>query len=142
MGTAVAVPYGVPAQGQYLVATSTTAAEWGYSPWDSTTVTAAAGAGAGSAPPSPVVAAGSTITRGSLTAGTGTSSATGVLVAVTFGTTLPAVPIVVIASTTSAVAAKSPAVTVVSATGFSVSITSPSDSQANTVYGISWMLSL
>jgi hypothetical protein len=145
MGTAVAVPYGSPVQGQSLQATSATTAEWGYSAWDASTVTAAAGAQAGTSPPAPVVAAGSTIIRGSLTCGTGSGSpATGLLVAVTFGSTLPAIPNVLITPTTSAMAALYPVVTIasVSTTGFSVTVTSPGTSQANTVYGVAWFVSL
>lgn len=105
-------------------------------------MTAAAAAGAGTSPPAPVVTAGSTIIRGGLTCGTGSGATTGVLVTVTFSATLPAVPFVEITETTLALSALSLAVTSISTTGFSISATSPSSSQANTVYGLQWFLSL
>lgn len=88
------------------------------------------------------MAAGSTIARGSLTCGTGSGAATGALVTVTFSATLPATPVVVISAGTAGSGALYPWVSAVSATAFTISVTSPSSSQANTVYGISWYLSL
>ncbi|HVC68354.1 MAG TPA: hypothetical protein VND44_12225 [Acidimicrobiales bacterium] len=140
--TVSAIPYGTAAQGQGLFGTGPTAAVWAYSPWDTSTVTAAAGVPAGTTPPTPVVAASSTIARGSLTCGTGTNASTGVLVSVTFGSTLPSTPVVNIAPTTLALASLAPAVTATSTTGFSVSSTAPGSSQGNTVYGLSWQMML
>jgi hypothetical protein len=85
-----------------------------------------------------VVNASSTIIRGSLTCGTGTGPATGTLATVTFGSTLPSVPFVVLTPTTSALAALTPAVAGISTTGFSVLATSPGTSQTATVYGFGW----
>jgi len=140
--TVSAIPYGTAAPGQGLFATSPTAAEWAYSPLDSSTVTAAAAVPAGTTPPTPVVAAGSTIMRGSLTFGTGTDASTGSMVTVTFGSTLASTPVVLIAPATSALAAITPAVTGVSTTGFSVAATAPGSSQGNTVYGVAWQAML
>jgi hypothetical protein len=133
-----ALPYGTAAQGQGLFATSTTAGVWAYSPWDSILASAAAGTPAGTTPPTPVVGTGSTPIRGSVTFGTGSNSSTGVQCTVTFGATLPSTPTVVAVPNTSATAAKSFAVTAVSTTTFSVSLTAPTDSQANTVYGFNY----
>jgi len=100
-------------------------------------VTAAADTGAGTTPPAPVVT-GATDIAGTITFGTGTSSGAGDLVAVTFGRAFAAAPdVIVIANNTATedlgiyVAA--------STTGFVVSSTgAPTDSQANTVYSISY----
>lgn len=140
---ASAVAYGTAAQGQAVYGTSPTTAVWAYSPWDTSTVTAAAAAGAGSSPPAPAVLAGSTIIRGSLTFGTGTSTATGTLLTVTFGSTLPAVPTVIVSPTTQVTGTLITAVTGVTTTGFSlVGNVAATASQANTIFGVSWLASL
>lgn len=146
--TPSAVAYGTAAQGQAVYGTSAagatpSTAAWAYSPWDTTTVTAAAAAGAGTSPPAPAVAAGSTIIRGSLTFGTGTSTATGTLLTVTFGSTLPAVPTVLISNATQVTGTLITAVTGVSATGFSVTgNVAPTASSTVTAFGINWLASL
>jgi hypothetical protein len=138
-----AVAYGTAAQGQAVYGSSPTTAVWAYSPWDSTTVTAAAAAGAGTSPPAPAVAAGSTIIRGSLTFGTGTSTAASTVVTVTFGSTLPAVPTVVISPTTAVTGTIQTAVTAVTTTGFSIANNvAPTASGTVTTYGVSWYASL
>lgn len=138
-----AVTYGVAAQGQAVYGASPTTAVWAYSPWDSTTVTAAVAAGAGTAPPAPVVAATATVVRGTLTWGTGTSPLVGAQVVVTFSTTLPATPVVVVSANNTATGLLVPTVTAVSATAFTIGLaTVPAASQANTVYSVSWYLSL
>jgi hypothetical protein len=138
-----AIPYGAAAQGQAVYGVNATSGVWAYSPWDSTTVTPAAAAGAGSAPPTPVAAATATLTRGSLTWGTGTSTAAGSQVTVAFSATLPAVPFVVIAPTTAAAGTLIPTVLATSATGFTVGCAvAPTASQAASIFGVSWYLSL
>lgn len=140
---ASAVAYGTAAQGQAVYGTGPTTAVWAYSPWDSTTVTAAAAAGTGTSPPAPAVLAGSTIVRGSLTFGTGTSTASGTLLTVTFGSTLPAVPTVVVSPTTAVTGTLITAVTGVTTTGFSLAgNVAPTASGTVTTYGISWYASL
>ena len=97
--------------------------------------TAAAGAGAGTSPPAPVVVAGTTDSKGSITYGTGTSVAAGVQVAVTFGVALAVIPVVILQSQNAATETLQPYVTAVSTTGFSIGfVTAPAASQANTVY--------
>ena len=135
---AVALPYGAGTHGQSIFCTSGTSAVLAYSPWDDTTVTAAAGGSAGTTPPAPVVAAGSTNCRGSLTCGTGSGSGAGPLVQVSFGTALPATPTVLSAPTTNAAGTAVAWVTSVSSTAFTISAGAPTGSQGNTVYGFSW----
>jgi len=141
--TASAIPYGSAALGQGLFATGTSTANWAYSPWDATSATATVGAGAGTSPPAAVTGSGSTPIRGSLTWGTGTSTATGTQVTVAFGATLPSVPVVVISPTTIATGTISTFVTSLSTTGFAVQAgVAPSASQGNTVFGVNWVASL
>lgn len=143
--TPSAIPYGTAAQGQGLFATGATTANWAYSPWDLTTVTAAAGTGAGTTPPAPVVGTAPTATmvRGALTWGTGTATATGAQVAVTYGSTFPSIPTVVICPTTIATGTIDTFVTSVGTTGFTVSAAvAPTASQGNTVFGVAWSASL
>jgi hypothetical protein len=102
---------------------------------------AAAGAANGTAPPAPAVSTDSSDDRGSLTFGSGSSPAAGAQVTVAF--TAPRdparLPVVMITETTTALAALNPAVTAITATGFTVSTGSaPSASQAATVYGLAW----
>jgi hypothetical protein len=102
---------------------------------------AAAGAGNGTAPPAPLVSVDSSDDRGSLTFGSGTTPAAGAQVTITW--TVPKdparLPVVMITETTTALAALNPAVTAITATGFTVSTGSaPAGSQAATVYGVSW----
>lgn len=105
--------------------------------------TAAAGAGAGTAPPAPVVSVDSSDDRGSLTFGSGTAPAAGVVFTVTFTTPKdPArLPVVQITEITTATAGVDLAVTSITATGFSVSSNTRNlaASQANTVYGLAWL---
>lgn len=96
---------------------------------------AAAGANAGTSPPAPVVVAGSDDTRGKITWGTGTTSAAGAQVVVTFASAYGAAPIVTLSPANSATAALNLYVTSVSTTAFTISTQgAPTDSQANTVY--------
>lgn len=137
-----AIAYGTAAQGQAVYGTGPTTAVWAYSPWDSTTVTPAAAAGAGTSPPTPTVTS-STIARGVTNWGTGTSTAAGSQVTITFSATLPSTPVVVIAPTTSATGTLTPYVASTSTTGFTVGcVTAPTASQGATVYGVNWYLSL
>lgn len=110
----------------------------------SLTVTAAAGANAGASPPAPVVTAGSTDTRGSLTFGTGASPAAGAEAVVTFssaGVAYASAPVVVIAAKNAATAALQPYVSAISASSFTVSFGSaPAASQANTTYSIAYFV--
>jgi hypothetical protein len=138
-----AIPYGAAAQGQAMFGASATSAVWAYSPWDSTTVTAAAAAGAGTTPPAPVAGATATLARGSLTWGTGTATAAGSQVTVAFSATLPAVPVVVLAPTTAAAGTLIPTVLATSTTGFTVGCAvAPTVSQAASIFGVAWYLSL
>jgi hypothetical protein len=139
--TASAIPYGSAALGQGLYATGTSAANWAYSPWDTTTVTAAAGTGAGTSPPAPAVGTSPTASpvRGSVTWGTGTATSAAAQVAVTYGATLPSVPVVTVSPTTTATATLNTFVTSVTATGFTVSCqVAPTASQGATVFGVAW----
>jgi hypothetical protein len=138
-----AVAYGVAAQGQAVFGTGPTAAAWAYSPWDTTTITAAAGLSSGTTPPVPVVVAGSTLYRGSVTFGTGGSAAAGSQVTVAFSATLPTTPYVQLTETNSATAALAVYPTAVTTTGFTISTQGgPTASQANTVYAVNYQLSL
>lgn len=103
--------------------------------------TAAAGASNGGSPPAPVMSADSSDIRGSLTFGSGTTPAAGAQVVVTFTTPRDAgrLPVIQITETTTVLSALNPAVTAVTATGFTVSTNSaPTASQANTTYGLAW----
>lgn len=104
--------------------------------------TAAAGANNGTSPPAPIVAtADSSDLRGSLTFGSGTSPAAGAQCVVTWATPKDAnrLPIVQLTETTAAFSALQPAVTAVTAAGFTVSTANaPTASQAATVYGFAW----
>ena len=138
-----AIAYGVGAQGQSTFATGTTTAAWAYSPWDTTTVTAAAGGSAGTTPPAPVVTAGSTLYRGNLTFGTGSGAGAGTQVTVSFSATLPTVPLVQVTEQNSVTAALSLYPTNITTSSFQVGAqVAPSASQGNTVYSVSWQLSL
>jgi hypothetical protein len=141
---AVAVPYASLTQGQSVYGTAT-GATTAYSPWDSTTVTAAAGAGAGTSPPATVVGTSpaATMIRGSVTWGTGTSTSAAAQIAVTFGSTFPSVPVVTFSPTTTATGTLNTFITSVGTTGFTISCAvAPTASQGNTVYGISYLASL
>lgn len=139
---AVAVPYGSLAQGQSVFGTAS-GATTAYSAFDSVTVTAAAGQNAGTTPPAPVVAAGASPIRGSLTWGTGSAAAAGTAVAVSFGATLPSTPQVVVIPTTQAAGTLGTSVQGVSTTGFNVLVgNAPAASQGATIYGFSWVASL
>lgn len=105
--------------------------------------TAATNAGNGTGPPAPVVAGNSSDGRGSLTFGSGTTPAAGNQITVTFVRPQDPnrLPIVQITETTAALSALNPAVTAVTATGFTVATNgAPAASQANTVYGLAWAL--
>lgn len=107
--------------------------------------TAAAGANAGTSPPSPVVTAGSTDSRGNTTWGTGTTPAAGAQVVVTFNTPWAAAPIVILMETTLATHNTTSNcggvyVTNVTTTAFTVNCQqAPAASQGNTVFGVNWL---
>lgn len=100
--------------------------------------TAAAGVNAGASPPDPVVTAHSQDQRGTITWGSGTAASPGVQVTVTFdvpafrdGITVQLTPI------NSATATLQPYAANAGATSFQIStVGDPTDSQANTVYGV------
>jgi hypothetical protein len=105
--------------------------------------TAAAGANNGTTPPAPVVAGDSSDLRGSVTFGSGSTPAAGAQVVVTFTTPRDSnrLPVIQMTETTTALAALNPAVTAVTAAGFTVSTGSaPAASQGATVYGLAWAL--
>ncbi len=140
-----AVAYGTAAQGQATYATGSSTAVWAYSPWDATTVTAAAGAGAGTTPPAPVVGTtpAATMIRGTVTWGTGTTTSAAAQIAVTYGSTFPSTPVVTFCPTTTATGTLETFLTSVGTTGFTIScVVAPTQSQGNTVYGISYIASL
>lgn len=138
-----AIAYGVGAQGQSTFATGPTTAAWAYSPWDTTTITAAAAGSAGTTPPAPVVTAGSTLYRGNLTFGTGSGAGAGSIVTVTFSATLPTVPFIQLQEANSVTAALALYPTTVTASSFVIGAqTGPSASQGNTVYSVNYQLSL
>lgn len=102
---------------------------------------AVAGANNGTGPPAPLVSVDSSDDRGSLTFGSGSAPAIGAQVVVTF--TQPKdtarLPVVQLTETTTAFSALQPAVTSITATGFTVSTAvAPTASQAATVYGFAW----
>jgi hypothetical protein len=103
--------------------------------------TAVAGANNGTGPPAPVISVDSSDDRGSLTFGSGTTPAIGAQVVVSF--TQPKdpnrLPLIQLTETTTAFSALQPAVTSVTANGFTVSTAvAPAGSQAATVYGFAW----
>lgn len=138
-----AVAYGTAAQGQAVYGTSASTAVWAYSAWDTSTVTVAAGLNAGTGPAAPAAGATATIVRGTATFGSGTTPTAGSQMTVAFSSTLPSVPVVVACPTTAACATLSTYITAVTATGFTVSsAVTPTATQAGTVYGVAWYLSL
>ena len=138
-----AIAYGNGAQGQATYATGTSTAVWAYSPWDSTTVTVAAGGNAGTGPVAPTAGASSTLYRGSVQFGSGTTPSAGSQVTVTFSATLPSVPFIVISPTTTASGTINPYVLSASTTGFVIgSGVAPTSAQAGTIYGVNWLMSL
>lgn len=141
--TPSAVAYGSAAQGQATFATGSSTAVWAYSPWDSTTVTVAAGLNAGTGPAAPIAGATSTLYRGSVTFGSGTTPTAGSQVTVTFSATLPSVPFITVSPTTTAAGTINPTVLAASTTGFTIGCAvAPTGVQANTVYGVNWLMSL
>jgi hypothetical protein len=103
--------------------------------------TIAAGVALGSAAvPALVLNSDSSDDRGSLTFGTGTGQVAGVALTFTFAVPKDPnrLPVVNLTETTVAAAALNPAITAISATGFSVSVAAPAASQGNTVYGLQW----
>lgn len=109
---------------------------------NATAPTLAAGANAGGSPPAPVLTAGATDTRGTITCGTGTTPAAGALVVVTFGTPYATAPIIQLTPTTVGAANLLEYVSSVTINGFTVSLqAAPAASQANTVYGFNYRVS-
>jgi len=141
--TPSAVAYGSAAQGQATFATGTSTAVWAYSPWDSTTVTVAAGLNAGTGPAAPTAGTGSTLYRGSVSFGSGTAPSAGSQVTVAFSATLPSVPTIVVSPTTAAAGTINPTVLAAATTGFTIGCASiPTPTQAATVYGVNYLISL
>lgn len=104
---------------------------------------AATGAGAGTSPPAPVVSVDSCDERGSVTFGSGTSPAAGAQLVITFARPQDPnrLPVVQLTETTTALSALNPAVTSITANGFTVSTAgAPTASQGNTTYGFAWTL--
>lgn len=103
---------------------------------------AAAGAQAGGSPPAPVVTAGDTDLRGSMTFGTGSTATAGAMVAVTFANAFGVAPKAVqITPANAATAALQLYVTSIGTTGFTVGCNSaPASSQANTVYAFDYLV--
>jgi hypothetical protein len=100
---------------------------------------AVAGANAGTTPPAPVVAAGSTDGRGTITFGTGTTPAAGAQVVVTFAVPFAVAPVVVLQPGNAATAALNDFVTAVSTTGFTIGTASaPAASQAAATFSVSY----
>lgn len=138
-----AIAYGNGAQGQATFATGASTAVWAYSPWDTSTVTVAAGLNAGTGPAAPALVAGSTIIRGGVTFGSGTTPTAGSQVTVTFSATLPSIPTIVVSPTTAAAGTINPTVLAAATTGFTIGCAvAPTGVQANTVYGVNWFASL
>jgi len=105
-----------------------------------TAPTAAAGSNAGTSPPAPVVAAAADDSRGSLTFGTGTSPAAGNAAVVTFHAAFGTAPFVLITPNNALTAALNPYLAAVGTTSFTLGFqTAPAASQANTVYGCTWL---
>lgn len=105
---------------------------------------AAAGSNAGTSPPAPVVTTGSLDNAGTITFGTGTTPAAGVMVAVTFATpwVMPGGGAEHIALTPGNTATQALGIYVsgVSPTGFQISCTNaPAAGQGNTVYSVSYL---
>lgn len=102
-----------------------------------------AGANNGTGPPAPIVSPDSSDVRGSCTFGSGTTPAVGAQCVMTFTTPRDTnrLPVVQLTETTTAFSALQPAVTGLTATGFTVSTAvAPAASQAATVYGFGWTL--
>jgi hypothetical protein len=111
----------------------------------STPPTAAAGAGAGSGPPAVVVAANASDQHGSLTCGTGTSPAAGILVTVTLKVSLGqnSESVEVVSPANAASAALTPSVvnhyTSGALTSFDIVTLISGVSQGNTIYAFDWI---
>jgi hypothetical protein len=104
--------------------------------------TATAGANAGGSPPAPVTT-GVCAVRGTITFGTGTAPAAGAMVVFGFpgGRPCPTTPIVLLTPINAATAALQLYVTGAGTTGFTVSAgVAPAASQANTVYGFTFLV--
>lgn len=138
-----AIAYGNGAQGQATFATGASTAVWAYSPWDSTTVTVAAGLNAGTGPVAPTAGASSTLYRGQVSFGSGTTPTAGSQVTVTFSATLPSVPFIVVSPGNAASGTINPTVLNASTTGFTIgAAVAPTGVQAGTVYSVNWLMSL
>lgn len=125
--------------GNYTGQTIRIDAATGHMTYAGTITTAAAGANAGTTPPSPLVATGSTDTRGSLTFGTGTTPAAGAQAVVSFANAYVAAPFVMLTPLNAATAALQPYVTSVGTGGFTIAFgVAPAASQANTVYAVGY----
>lgn len=107
--------------------------------------TAAAGANAGTSPPSPVITAGATDSRGNITWGTGTTPAAGAQVVVTFNVPWATAPYITLMETTLATHSTTSNcggvyVTNVTGTGFTINCQqAPAASQGNTVFGVNYL---
>ena len=141
--TPSAVAYGSAAQGQATFATGASTAVWAYSPWDSTTVTVASGLNNGTGPAAPTALTGSTLIRGGVNFGSGTTPTSGSQVTVTFSATLPSVPWVVVSPANAAAGTINPTVLAASTTGFTIGCAvTPTGVQAGTIYSVNYLMSL
>lgn len=102
--------------------------------------TAVAGGQAGTSPPSPVVVAGSNGTRGTVTFGTGTSPAAGLMATVTFAVAYTATPLVLITPINNTLVDLHPTPGNLGATSFGLFVkTAPAASQGASTYQFSYL---
>jgi energy-converting hydrogenase Eha subunit A len=81
--------------------------------------------------------------RGSVTWGTGSSTATGSQVSITFSATFPSTPVITLAPTTIAAGTIGTYILSSGTTGFVIgAAVAPTASQGATVFGCSWLASL
>ncbi|SRR6266498_631366 len=103
--------------------------------------TAAAASGAGTSPPAPVVASTNYDSKGRITWGTGTSTAAGNQVTVTFSRAYAKAPVVMLTPSNTATAQLNPCVLSVGVSSFIIGLgAAPAASQANTVYSVDYLV--
>jgi hypothetical protein len=101
--------------------------------------TAVAGANAGASPPAPVVVGNAHDQDGTITWGTGTGAAAGLMVAVTFSTPFTSGVTVQLTANNAATATLLPFAANMAGSGFSIAVVGiPASSQANTVYSVNY----
>lgn len=104
-------------------------------------ITAAAGANAGTGPPAPVLNANARDLAGSLTFGTGTTPAAGAMVVLTLASTFTNPPAVVVVASNTAAQALGLYAAATAANQITISCTTaPAASQANTTYGVEYLI--